>query len=111
MAVLNSSIRTSTRHDAAIYGTRGSIVIPHMFWRPEKIVLTIGLAHDQGHEQEISFPLTGNGYNYEAEAVGDCLRNGTLENSIMPLDTTLAHMRIMDSIREQWGLVYPMEHP
>jgi dihydrodiol dehydrogenase / D-xylose 1-dehydrogenase (NADP) len=42
--------------------------------------------------------------------VGDCLRKGALESSIMPLDTTLAHLRIMDSIREQWGLVYPMEN-
>ena len=110
MAVLTSSIRTSTRHDAAIYGTQGSIIIPHMFWRPEKIVLTLGLDHEQGHEQELCFAKTGNGYNYEAEEVGDCLRHGALESSIMPLDTTLAHLRIMDSIREQWGLVYPMEN-
>ncbi len=109
MAVLTSSIRTSTRHDAAIYGSEGSIVIPHMFWRPEKIVFTPGLAHGQGHEEELCFPQTGNGYNYEAGEVGDCLRRGALESPIMPLDTTLAHLRIMDSIRQQWGLVYPME--
>ena len=110
MAVLTSSIRTSTRHAAAIYGTHGSIIIPHMFWRPEKIVLTLGLAHEQGHEQELCFPMTGNGYNYEAKEVGDCLRQGALESPTIPLDTTLAHLQIMDSIRKQWGLVYPMEN-
>ena len=38
-----------------------------------------------------------------------CLRNGEGESKIMPLDETLAIMKTMDTIRDQWGLKYPHE--
>ena len=48
-------------------------------------------------------PLTGNGYNYEAEEVVKCLQNGQLESTIMPLDETLKIMTAVDQIRSQWS--------
>ena len=39
----------------------------------------------------------------------DCLRSGKTESEIRPLDETLAIMRTMDTLRAQWGLVYPCE--
>ncbi len=62
-----------------------------------------------GEEEHIDLPLEGNGYNYEAAEVGRCLRAGLKESDVMPLDETLALMELMDSIRAQWGLSYPME--
>jgi hypothetical protein len=41
--------------------------------------------------------------------VNRCLREGKLESEIMPLQTTLDILDIMDNIRLQWGLRYPME--
>jgi hypothetical protein len=55
------------------------------------------------------FPLEGNGYNYEAAEVMDCLWRGKPESDVMPLDETLAIMKTMDQIRMQWNLKYPME--
>ena len=60
-------------------------------------------------EQRIELPPEGNGYNYEAEEVGRCLRAGKTESDIMGLDETLAVMRTLDRIRAEWGLTYPME--
>jgi hypothetical protein len=37
------------------------------------------------------------------------LRDGCLESGILPLNTSVTIMKTMDAIREQWGLVYPME--
>ena len=105
LAVLTSAIRTETTQDAAIYGTDGYIKIPHMFWRPDRIIVKTS----QDEEREFKFDPVGNGYNYEAAEVMRCLRNGSLESPILPLNTTVAVMRTMDTIREQWGLVYPME--
>jgi len=105
MAVLTCAIRTNTSHEAAIYGTDGYIKIPHMFWQPNTIVVKQG----QSLEETLSFDRTGNGYNYEAEEVANSLRNGKFESSIVPLDTTLSNMKILDHCREQWGLTYPME--
>ena len=105
MAVLTSAIRTNTSNAAVIYGTDGYIKIPHMFWKPHAIVVKAG----QSSEETITFDSTGNGYNYEVEEVARCLRSGALESNIVPLDTTLSNMKILDCCREQWGLVYPME--
>ena len=60
-------------------------------------------------EEEVEFETQGNGYNYEAEEVARCLAEGLLQSPVMPLDETVALMRILDEIRSQIGLKYPME--
>lgn len=47
-------------------------------------------------------PYSGNGYNYEAAAVVQCLQNKQRESTIMPLDETVKIMETMDQIRQQW---------
>ena len=53
--------------------------------------------------------MQGNGYSYEAAEVGRCLREGLLQSPTMSLDETIALMNILDAVRAQWGLTYPME--
>lgn len=60
-------------------------------------------------KRPIYLPAAGNGYNYEAAEVMDCLRRGATESDIMPLDETLQIMRLMDDLRAEWGLQYPQE--
>ncbi len=48
----------------------------------------------------VVLPFKGNGYNYEAEEVMCCLRNGKIESSIMSLDETIEIMRVMDIVRK-----------
>lgn len=62
-----------------------------------------------GRASTYAFP--GNGYQFEIDEVGGCLREGRLESATMPLNDSLDVMRIMDSLRYQWGLVYPQESP
>jgi len=104
MALLSSAIRTSTPHEATIVGTEGTIRIPTHFWRAAKASLKAG-----DREEEVEFDTQGNGYNYEAAEVGRCLREGLLESPTMPLDETIALMHVLDAVRAQWGLTYPME--
>ncbi|MFA5292462.1 MAG: Gfo/Idh/MocA family oxidoreductase [Phycisphaerae bacterium] len=105
MASLNCSFRVNMPCEAVIFGTDGYIKIPHMFFQPDKIIVKAG----QEQEKEIKFDRLGNGYTYEAMEVMRCLREGETESPIMPLDTSMAIMRTMDRIRQQWNLVYPME--
>ncbi len=105
MAVLSCAVRTETPYEAAIYGTDGYIKIPHMFFQPDRIIVKAG----QDKEKEITFSRLGNGYSYEAAEVMRCLHEGRVECPIMPLDTSMAIMKTMDRVREQWNLVYPME--
>ncbi len=48
-------------------------------------------------------PFAGNGYNYEATEVMNCLQNSQLESQVMPLDETLKIMEAIDRIRSQWS--------
>lgn len=104
MALLSTAIRTSTLHEARIIGTEGAILLHPAFWKGERATLQAG-----GEEKTVEMPLEGNGYNYEATEVARCLRAGELESPTIPLDETLALIKLMDQIRAQWGLKYPME--
>ncbi len=105
IAMLSSASRTNTPQEALIMGTDGMIHIHAQWWKPQAFTLKRSGADDQ----VIELPFTGNGYNYEADEVARCLRAGDLESKVMPLDETLSIMRMMDTIRGQWGLVYPTE--
>lgn len=105
LAVLHTAIRTDTPQEAILMGTEGWIRIYSPWWRSDTLSLSI-----QGREDEvIHLPFEGNGYNYEAAEVMNCLRAGRLESDTLPLDETLTIMKTMDQIRAQWGLKYPME--
>ena len=97
-------MRTSIPVEARIIGTEGRILLHAPFFQGTTVTLTSG-----ENETQLDFPLEGNGYNYQAMAVGECLRAGKLESETMPLDETRAIVALMDRIRAQWGLKYPME--
>jgi len=103
-ALLSCAVRTTTPQEARIIGTEGSILLDSPFWKGTAATLRTGAG-----ETRVEFPLQGNGYNYEAAEVGRCLREGKTESPVMPLDETLAILRLMDQARAQWGLRYPME--
>lgn len=105
LADLSSAVSVDTGSDAIIIGNKGKIVIPE-FWKAEKaerydakgrLVETFSLSHPK------------NGYEYEAEEVNRCLRDGRTESSMNSLQNTLDVLNVMDQIREQWGLQYPQE--
>lgn len=105
LAVLQNAIRTVTPQVAVIAGTEGWIRIHGPWWMPQAMTL---------HKPDLApqlfeIPFTENGYTYEAAEVHRCLREGLLESALMPLDETVAVMETMDTMREQWGLRYPME--
>lgn len=39
----------------------------------------------------------------------NCIKKGKIESDIMPLDETLSIMKTLDSVREQWGYMFPCE--
>lgn len=105
LADLSSAVSAKTGNDAVIIGENGKIFVP-TFWGAEKAEL-----YDGGGKlaETFSLPFTSNGYVYEVEEVNRCLREGKLQSDIIPHEETLAVMKLMDGIRADWGLVYPME--
>jgi len=105
LALLSTAIRTNTPQNAVILGEEGRIVFKAPFWKPDTMIVS----RNGKPDEEIHIPFVGSGFNYEAEEVGRCLAVGQLESDIMPLDESLAIMRTMDTLRAQWGVVYPSE--
>ncbi len=105
LALLEATLRANTFHEADIIGAWGRIRLHRSWWRGSDMTVTL----DAGGEEFLEFPFTGNGYQLEAAAFMECLRQGQLESKVMPLDETLSIMRTMDTLRAQWGMKYPME--
>ena len=108
LATLTFAFRTETFHEARIMGTKGRIDVAPPFWKATEATLYQG-EWQEAETHRIELPYDGNGYEFEAAEVGRCLREGKLESDVMPLDETLAIMKTMDCIREQWDMKYPME--
>ena len=105
LAVLTTAVRTSTPQEAFVLGTEGRIKIHSPWWYPQRMTVSV----KGKNEEEVHLPGEGNGYNYEAAEVMRCLREGKLESNVIPLDETVMIMQTVDTIRQQWGLKYPME--
>ncbi len=105
IADLSCAVSANTGNDATLVGERGKIFIPR-FWSAQNAVV---FDAEGKQVDEISLPFEANGYEYEAEAVNECLREGKPESDMVPLADTLEIMKIMDGIRREWGLTYPCE--
>jgi predicted dehydrogenase len=112
LTTLKFACRTDTPQTAKIFGTDGYIEIP-MFWRSTEASLTRtaggSLYQPVTGKEHIEMPYMATGYEYEAMEVMKCLREGKKESNIMPLDESLAIMKVMDEVRKQIGLKFPVE--
>ena len=118
-ALLSSGVQLAVPVEADVFGTEGYIKIHEPWLRPTTVTLAKpsapgsdslliydGILFDK---QTVHAPTRGNGYNYEAAEVGQCIRAGKHESATMPVAETLAIMETLDKIRAQWKLTYPNE--
>ena len=76
--------------------------MPPRFHHPHRIVLK-----RRGQEPETFVrPPSGTGYSHELVEVTECIRAGSTESAIMPLDDTLAVQRILNEACEALGVVH-----
>ena len=104
-ANLTSASTVATGTDVTIIGDQGKIVVPNFWMAQEARLLSLDgnvKEHFKGFHQI-------NGYEYEAMEVMECIQQGKLESDLLPHKDTLAIMKIMDSLRKDWGLIYPGE--
>ncbi len=87
---------------AAVSGDRGRLEIPSRFHEATGFTIT-----DGENVETHAAPVTGRGYAHEIEEVAACLRAGRTESDLLPLDGTVAVMRVLDEIQEQLGVRYP----
>lgn len=105
IAQLHSTILSRTKTEAFIYGENGTIHIHTRWHEPTTMSL---LLHGERPE-DIRLDFLGNGYNYQAEEVMNCLNQGKLESELWPLQSSLDLIILLDKIRDQIGVRYPSE--
>ena len=105
MAVLTHSIYCRSDRKGMFHGDKGYVVVDNIN-NPLSIDV-YGLNDEPIAHYDV--PPQVNGYEYEfAEAVR-CIEAGKGESTSMPMSETVKVMAIMDSLRKQWGVVYPQE--
>ena len=105
MANLQAGCLTLNDRQGIISGTDGYIRVDNVncpelieVWRNYELVERIERPADMV-----------NGYEYQVLECKRCLEEGLLESPMMPHDETLAIMRQMDELRQEWGVHYPMD--
>ena len=103
---MSSHPRFAPKHRWALGSTAHAVVFicPSSFGEPRKCWCTA-----TKWNRNIQLPYAGNGYQFEAQEVVDCLRSGRTESEVMPHRDSVSLMETMDTIRRQWGLTFPNE--
>lgn len=96
VALLHCSFEAEGPTTATILGTGGRIDVHSLFFRPTSFTVRPRGAEPWTYTAD----LTGHGYTYQAAEVARCLRAGELESPLMPLDETVAIMRVLDTVRD-----------
>ena len=107
VAHLNCSMVSLSDRKGIIYGTKGFIIVENIN-NFESIAV-----YDSLYKKVALYkcPKQISGYEYEVEASIKAIRSRQNECVEMPHAETLRVMKIMDSIRKEWGIVYPFEKP
>lgn len=105
MAVLHSSMLSPTDRLGVIYGEKGYIEVENINNCEEIRVFNA----DHQKIEAYMVPEQINGYEYELLSCMKAIEAGKTECEEMPHSETLRVMRLLDAIREKWGMRYPCE--
>ena len=97
--------------ESHIITEHGTFTLPR-HRNPSTVTLSYRDRGEDWRKQSIlqhEFHYDGQGFQYEARHVQDCLRKGLKLSPRVPPKETLTLMRICDTIRKQINLVYPFE--
>lgn len=105
LANLTSAITAKSDRQGIVYGTKGYMVITNIN-NPSLIRV---FDYDDKLIKSVEVPPQISGYEYEFIESVKAIGEGRIESWSMPLSESIEVMEIMDGIRAQWGLRYPME--
>jgi len=94
ISMLTSSFEMILDNEARVYGEGGYLKLHNMFHMPTRLTLRT----NDGQETDIPLNFTGNGYNYEAAEVMDCLDKGWIESPCLPHDFSIQLMEVLDEV-------------
>jgi predicted dehydrogenase len=102
---LQSSAACVGDNIGVIAGSEGNLIIDNIN-NPQKITVN---GPDRTYIETIHVPQQITGYEYQFMVCRQALIDGLLEPREMPLEETLYIMELMDGLRKEWGVKYPMD--
>ena len=102
---LQSSAACVGDNIGVIAGTEGNLIIDNIN-NPQQITVN---GPNRTYVETIPVPRQITGYEYQFLACRQALIDGLLEPREMPHKETLYIMQLMDSLRQRWGVRYPMD--
>lgn len=105
MATLTTTIYGANYRQGLILCDNGS-VLTHNINNPLGFEI---YSKDQKLIRTVEAPRQNSGFEYEVQECIDSIRAGLIEPPSMPHDEILFMMRLMDKLREQWGVRFPGE--
>lgn len=105
MAVLTHGIYSRSDRKGIFYGDKGYMVVENIN-NPQSI--SVYDVEDR-LVKKVEIPKQISGYEYQFEECMERIGTGETQTLSMPLADSIRVMEVMDSIRKDWGLVYPQE--
>lgn len=105
LAFAHSSMLEVTEQYGIVYGTNGYLIAENIN-NVDKIKI-----YSPGRElvKELAPPAQITGFEDEVRASMKAIREGKIECREIPHEEILYMMKLMDSLREEWGVQYPFE--
>ena len=105
MANVQSSATCVGDNIGVIAGPEGNIIIDNIN-NPQRVTVN---KRNRVFDEEIRVAQQITGYEYQFAACRQALIDGLLEPREMPHQETLYIMQLMDQLRAEWGVHYPMD--
>ena len=106
-AHLSTGLGEKKRATMYLMGTKGRVTLQDdLFFQVQKAQ---AVSFDNEVLGSIEEPFLKNGYEYEAIEAVRCLQEGKTESEMVPLDNSVAVMRILDTCRANAGYRFPFE--
>jgi len=102
-AILHSSFVSSSDMKATISGTEGRINLNPFWYEAQSYTLI-----KNNHRTKFKLPTKGKGYTYEIEECHQCIKENRIESKFWSHQNSLELIKIVDEVRSQIGLEYPL---
>ena len=105
MAVLTHSIYCRSDRKGMIHGDKGYMVVENIN-NPQSLSV-----YDLQDRLLVHYDFSDqiSGYEFQFQECAQAIAEGKKESDSMPMEETVFVMELMDSLRKQWGMVYPKE--
>ena len=102
-AFLSGAFNRNSKHEVLICGEKGDITILPKFWCPSKAIVSL----NDGTSEMFDEPYEASGFQYEIMRVQESLCNKKMECPDFTWAESIAIEKIIDKVRNEWGIIYP----